>query len=156
MFIPCAGRPFLLCFSEQTKKARAVDPAFAELVCLRSISRATFFEGRSPHPRWGGESISSLSESMIATCLSCDYERPFLQQAKTKNKALACHIFPICHTPSLLDMTRLSFLTNQRTAHVWARAYPRGTRADSSNMDPRDAWASGIQMCALNLQVNVT
>ena len=42
----------------------------------------------------------------------------------------------------------------RRTHHRMLRAYPRGTRADSSNMDPLAAWRCGVQLVALNLQTN--
>jgi len=32
------------------------------------------------------------------------------------------------------------------------RAYPKGTRLDSSNYDPQPAWSFGVQLCALNYQ----
>ena len=35
-----------------------------------------------------------------------------------------------------------------------ARAYPRGTRIDSSNMSPLSVWRAGVHMVALNYQTN--
>jgi len=36
-----------------------------------------------------------------------------------------------------------------------SRAYPRGTRFDSSNYDPAMAWFLGFQLVALNFQVRL-
>ena len=33
-----------------------------------------------------------------------------------------------------------------------SRIYPKGTRVDSSNYDPTEAWGAGAQMVALNYQ----
>ena len=40
------------------------------------------------------------------------------------------------------------------TSRRLCRAFPRGSRADSSNMDPLAAWRTGASMIALNLQTN--
>ncbi|CEF61442.1 C2 domain and Phospholipase C,phosphatidylinositol-specific, X domain and Phosphoinositide phospholipase C family and Phospholipase C, phosphatidylinositol-specific, Y domain and EF-hand domain and EF-hand domain pair and Pleckstrin homology-like domain and Phospholipase C,phosphoinositol-specific, EF-hand-like domain and PLC-like phosphodiesterase, TIM beta/alpha-barrel domain-containing protein [Strongyloides ratti] len=42
----------------------------------------------------------------------------------------------------------------QYTATRVVKAYPKGIRQDSSNMDPMLAWLSGIQSVALNFQTN--
>lgn len=42
---------------------------------------------------------------------------------------------------------------NHNMVHM-SRAYPKGLRIDSSNMDPSIAWSAGAQMAALNYQHN--
>lgn len=37
------------------------------------------------------------------------------------------------------------------TKHM-VRAYPKGSRVDSSNYDPQVAWNAGVQLVALNFQ----
>ncbi|CAE8597258.1 unnamed protein product [Polarella glacialis] len=36
--------------------------------------------------------------------------------------------------------------------HFFSRTYPMGTRFSSTNFDPMDSWAAGVQMAALNYQ----
>ena len=38
--------------------------------------------------------------------------------------------------------------------HFLSRAYPAALRIDSSNYNPCDGWAAGIQLVALNYQTN--
>lgn len=38
------------------------------------------------------------------------------------------------------------------TAERFVKAYPKGIRQDSSNMDPMPSWLLGIQSVAMNLQ----
>eukprot|EP00965_Chrysotila_dentata_P011380 371617-Pleurochrysis_carterae.AAC.4 len=47
-----------------------------------------------------------------------------------------------------------SHAQQRRTLSRLVRIYPRGLRTRSDNFDPLPCWASGAQLCALNLQTN--
>lgn len=40
------------------------------------------------------------------------------------------------------------------TAERFVKAYPKGIRQDSSNMDPMPSWVCGIQSVAMNMQTS--
>jgi len=46
--------------------------------------------------------------------------------------------------------TRTQFMAYN--SHNLSRIYPKGSRVDSSNLDPHRMWAGGCQMVALNFQ----
>ena len=58
---------------------------------------------------------------------------------------------------SLNDLTATpdASIAAQERARSWlVRVFPKGSRADSTNLDPLQAWRTGAQIVALNLQTN--
>ncbi|KAI0172522.1 PLC-like phosphodiesterase [Hypoxylon sp. FL1284] len=62
------------------------------------------------------------------------------------------HIFSINENTllELIESKPFELLSHNR--HFFTRAYPKGLRVDSSNMDPSRLWRNGVQMVALNWQ----
>ncbi|XXH02687.1 hypothetical protein Hte_009070 [Hypoxylon texense] len=62
------------------------------------------------------------------------------------------HIFSINENTllELMDSKHHELFSHNR--HFFMRAYPKGLRIDSSNMDPSRLWRKGVQMVALNWQ----
>jgi len=69
-----------------------------------------------------------------------------------------------CHCTSFTEDRIEKWVANEKQKHnsTWrlkrwhtryfSRTYPKGTRVDSSNFDPVNAWSIGVQMVALNYQ----
>lgn len=68
-------------------------------------------------------------------------------QASKNNKVYEMSSFP---EGDVKKLSRSEFV--QYNYRFLSRAYPKGTRIDSSNYDPLPAWNAGIQMVALNYQ----
>ena len=69
--------------------------------------------------------------------------------AVAKNLALHCYFNGQWRCYSILKVPLIFVRYNRRQL---TRAYPKGTRLDSSNYDPQPAWSFGVQLCALNYQ----
>jgi len=52
------------------------------------------------------------------------------------------------------ETDELTASMQDRTMHRMLRVFPRGGRADSSNLDPLPSWRCGAQLIALNMQTN--
>lgn len=83
----------------------------------------------------------------------------FLGTAPPKNFSESSSV--PCDVMSSYSETKVDKLVrNESTVAAWvahnavhmSRAYPKGTRVNSSNMDPLPAWSAGTQMVALNYQ----
>ncbi|KAI1140832.1 PLC-like phosphodiesterase [Hypoxylon sp. FL0543] len=62
------------------------------------------------------------------------------------------HIFSIGESDMLELMTSKHDELFSHNRHFFMRAYPKGLRFDSSNLDPSQFWRKGVQMVAMNWQ----
>ncbi|KAI1500667.1 PLC-like phosphodiesterase [Biscogniauxia marginata] len=62
------------------------------------------------------------------------------------------HIFSISESRILELLTSKHDELFSHNRHFFMRAYPKGTRVDSSNLDPSPFWRKGVQMVAMNWQ----
>ena len=83
----------------------------------------------------------------------------FLGTASAKDLSQSSYV--PCDVMSSYSESKVQKLVrNESTVAAWvahnavhmSRAYPKGTRVNSSNMDPLPAWSAGVQMVALNYQ----
>lgn len=83
----------------------------------------------------GTQSVTDFSES---DSVPCDVMSSFSESKMVKMVG---------------EISSMTGWTNHNMVHL-SRAYPKGLRIDSSNMDPIGAWSCGTQMVAMNYQTN--
>ena len=109
------------------------------------------FDGRSRKPKRN-------APEMVVVHTNPDWAGlPYLSAVKFKGfhepgSAHEMSSFSEHRTRKLLDspMLRDDFIKYNR--RQMSRIYPKGSRVDSSNLNPVPSWAAGAQMCALNFQ----
>jgi hypothetical protein len=133
---------------EKAAKEKAPDMARARASSNASGNLDSDDEEAQVQPAKKGKICEALGQLGIYT-RSCKFRSFDQPEAK-----IPTHVFALSERKllSLHEEDQLEALTKHNMGFLM-RAYPKGTRVRSTNLDPAPFWCKGIQMVALNWQI---